>query len=375
MRNAVIITAAILGLTACGQGEGKAASGDAGGVAQAAAAAAIAPETRSFGDWTAICDNGLRCVAYGKGDGAVGWVRVEYPAGPQATPLVHVAAMNDLGGQQRPVTAALDGRAWPSTVEEDGYSARISDGLAAARALAQGRSLALSIDGEEPTTVSLNGAAAALLWIDEKQGRLNTTTALVRIGERPASAVRAAPSLPLVAAAPAVDQGPFSQPADPEAEPRYFPLPAGLSALPAVAQCRRNLEFNPSLLDYVQAARLAGDKELWLVPCDAGAYNLITLQFLTDAGGANPVQLRLKGTEGGGDDEQASDLELTNADYDAATRTLSQFAKARGIGDCGVEHRWTWTGRDFVLAGERVMGDCIGMVSDLWPTTWRTRAQ
>ncbi|WP_175724569.1 DUF1176 domain-containing protein, partial [Burkholderia ambifaria] len=44
--------------------------------------------------------------------------------------------------------------------------------------------------------VSLSGLNAALLLIDDTQGRIGTVTALLRKGTRPASSVPAAPALP-----------------------------------------------------------------------------------------------------------------------------------------------------------------------------------
>ena len=61
------------------------------------------------------------------------------------------------------------------------------------------------------------------------------------------------------------------------------------------------------------------------------------------------------------------------AAYDPVARTLSQFAKGRGIGDCGVFQTWTWTAHGFVLSHEAAMGECWGVPSELWPTRWRSR--
>ena len=62
-----------------------------------------------------------------------------------------------------------------------------------------------------------------------------------------------------------------------------------------------------------------------------------------------------------------------NPDYDPESRTMTAFAKGRGIGDCGVDQSWTWTGEAFVLDRERVMSDCFGITSEFWPTTFRSR--
>ena len=80
----------------------------------------------------------------------------------------------------------------------------MTDARAAIDAMAQGK--VMTIRGASTQDVSLHGAAAALLWIDEKQGRLDTPTALIRRGSRPAALVPIAPPLPTVTPAPAVDQ-------------------------------------------------------------------------------------------------------------------------------------------------------------------------
>ncbi|MGV8928894.1 MAG: DUF1176 domain-containing protein [Brevundimonas sp.] len=43
------------------------------------------------------------------------------------------------------------------------------------------------------------------------------------------------------------------------------------------------------------------------------------------------------------------------------------------LGDCGRAQTWTWTAQGFVLTAETAMEDCLGMVPDVWPSTWRTR--
>jgi hypothetical protein len=69
------------------------------------------------------------------------------------------------------------------------------------------------------------------------------------------------------------------------------------------------------------------------------------------------------------------DNSTVNGQYDPGSRTLSAFAKGRGIGDCGVSQTWVWTGDRFTLGGESVMGDCAGVPSDYWPMTWRSRSR
>lgn len=74
-----------------------------------------------------------------------------------------------------------------------------------------------------------------------------------------------------------------------------------------------------------------------------------------------------------GADPAMPDNSTVNGAYDPKTRTLSAFAKGRGIGDCGSAQTWAWTGDRFVLTEESTMGQCAGVRSDLWPVAWRTR--
>ncbi|NBB64026.1 DUF1176 domain-containing protein, partial [Pseudomonas sp. ODNR1LW] len=229
-------------------------------------------------------------------------------------------------------------------------------------AMAQGRSMAIFGAGRTP--VSLSGAAAALLWIDEKQGRLNTTTALFRKGDRPASEVPVGPALPVAPAAPAVDQSGLG-----DAEKT---LPPALQRLPEVASCLEDSVL-PDVRDQGSAARLNDRTLLWSIPCGAGAYNLTSHWYLTDADGRNPRPVALVGTGGPGADPVRPDNTTVNGTYDPKTRILSAFAKGRGIGDCGALQTWVWTGERFALSRESVMGECAGVPADLWPVAWRAR--
>ena len=220
------------------------------------------------------------------------------------------------------------------------------------------------VRGASTLAVSLNGAAAALLWIDEKQGRLNTPTALIRRGDRPASTVPVAPPLPTVTPAPAVDQGGFG-----DVNQR---VPAALRARTEVGTCLKESAM-PAVSDMVMSARLDARTELWAVPCGSGAYNVTHNWYLTGPDGRDPRPAILAGTAGPGADPVMPDNSTVNGAYDPKTRTLSAFAKGRGIGDCGSAQTWAWTGDRFVLTQESTMGECAGVPSDLWPVAWRTQ--
>ena len=219
--------------------------------------------------------------------------------------------------------------------------------------MTQGQAMTI-VAGAETVPISLSGAAASMLWIDERQGRLDTTIALTRGGPRPPSQVPPAPEVPRVVAAPAISQDGYGDQADQT-------LPASVEALPAAVECRAETAFNPDLQKVVSSARLDADTILWSVPCGAGAYNFASAYFTTDPQGTDARQV-LFPTEG-----EPQDL-LVNAGYDPATRVIDAFDKGRGVGDCGHAGRWTWTGRGFVQKSSSGMDECWGVPSAYWPT-------
>lgn len=351
----------------------KAPDAGAGPTAQAAPAGpAMRPEIREFRDWRAVCDNGNACVAW-TGSNEGGWLRIGMEAGPGARPTV-VASEGFDGADDPAAQLWIDGREFALRAEaRDAANADASEARARAllSAVAAARSISLRL---EDRTIDLpaSGASAALLWIDERQGRLGTTTALLRRGDRPADSTPAAPALPVIRPAPPVAQTGFAAANPMEDEPPGdLRLPAAIEALGEVKACRE--ESNEYLDKAILAARLDASTVLWGVPCGSGAYNATYVLFLArpDGTGVRPAVLphwepRRQDGEG--------DLWLVNPQYDPAAQTLTVFPRGRGLGDCGTIQTWTWTGPGgFALKEERFMGDCQGMSPDHWPTTWRTR--
>ncbi|HWQ86685.1 DUF1176 domain-containing protein [Brevundimonas sp.] len=355
-------------LTACGPADQPAAAapapGQAAAVQNAAPAAAARSESREFRDWRATCDNTNDCVAFGPASEGTGWVRVGSAPGPDGARTVTVGFWPSSGdGLTGPVTLTLDGRRHVAAAiagDHDPLGAaavRATDAAAVASAMAAGETLTLTAGGET-VPMSLSGASAAMLWIDERQGRLDTPTALVRKGTRPASGVPGPAPAPEVIAAPPIAQTGFGDSGQ--------TLPPALEAVAAVKACRAETG-DSAVSKEVMSARLDASTELWAVPCFAGAYNIGHDWYLTGPGGRNPRAVSLPSATG------ESDPGTINGGYDPGTRTISAFSKGRGIGDCGTASTWTWTGSAFVLSAESSMGECWGVPADFWPTTWRTR--
>ncbi len=322
--------------------------------AASAEPATASPESRTFRDWTVVCGNDGTCTAFGGVENGTGWLRIVMPAGPEAVPVVELGMGMD--AEILPRTLTLDGRAYGLDVRDN--VARVAGERARAliAALAGARTAAIGT-GDDTLEFSVSGVSAALLWIDERQGRLGTVSALIRKGDDPASTVPAAPALPTVAAAPAVAQTGMKNGTQ---------LPDAVEDLARVRDCRVDTDFSPDFQYATQQYRLGADTVLWGVPCFRGAYNTGYLYVLTDNAGASPRIVSLPTTG------EAMETPI-NPDFDPATRRLEAFGKGRGLGDCGTVHQWIWTGREFVLEHERLMEACMGVTADLWPVTWATR--
>lgn len=323
-------------------------------------AAMSVPVTRSFQDWRVACDNGGRCTAYTGNEGAVtGFVLITMSAGPDAAPDITLGI--DPGEDGAGPVLRINDRtipvAWSSLTPEDGYG-RVDGDVARhlIAAMATGGSITLA-GGEDAVPVSLSGMRQALSWVDSRQGRRQTTTALLSRGDRPASTVPPAPVLPRITAAPPVDQTGFGEGA---------PVPHSVEAMPQIEACRRDWP-DSARPDLAVSARLNASTELWGPNCFLAAYNVGNLLYLTGPGGRDPRPLTPAGAL-----EPAVDF--VNAEYDPATRILSNTVWGSSLGDSGQIQHWIWTGDRFALQSEQATADRWQIPHTLWPTLWRTRS-
>lgn len=307
-------------------------------------------DLQTFKDWTVGCDNTSSCKAVAlmpadafesqllaaverAGDGSV-TVRI---TGTDAADTAGTITVDDK-------VAARGGTAGEGTLTFTGEPAR-----RAARALAAGRAATLA--GVGPATpLSLAGASAALRWMDAAQGFAGTAAALVARGQRP-PATAPAPPLPVVRAV--AGYGPAR------------PLPERDAApLRKRADC--------GIADYRdhppegEVADLGDGATLILVPCDAGAYNLMSAAFIRR--GAEIAPARFDADTGMNPDPAPIPMPV-NAEW--RDGTLSTFAKGRGLGDCGSIQRFVWDGARFRLVEQSNMGECRGSTDYI--TLWRAR--
>ncbi len=321
-------------------------------------------------DWIGVCDNALRCTVMAltpDGD-ARGYLSIARDGDPAAAPVLTVVIYSDANLPSGPVhlhapgfDADIPGR-W-----DDGEIAAQSKDPALMAAivrlgLGDAKTLTFSI-AKARVPVSLSGAAAALVWMDDRQGRLGSVTALTKKGPKPASALAAPPALPVYAAAPKGSA----------AEIKPVVYPKSVLARPELKDCEKD---QLSQGEERAAWRLGPDLVLWSVPCTMGAYNLDSVFLLSDAkgGGARPAPIpfipTLDAPEPTPDDPPFS---LLNADFDPKTMTLSDFEKARGVGDCGRLDKFLWDGRAFQPLEIDYMPECRGVTTEGWPALYRGR--
>ncbi len=337
-----------------------------------------------FQDWIVGCDNTRTCRAIGlpAESAAEGTALILDRGGePAARPVIRLVLPKPEAGA-RPLDGTLqlaaDGAPLPPLAIGSGlqvedpdaetWRARIRDAAAEGallRALRTAKVLTVARAGEPPfATLSLAGAAAALLLVDERQQRIGTAGALVRPGDRPDAEVPAPPPLP---------RPPAARPVTTLSAKTALPAPvrrlyeADLKA----DQCSRE---GTGALERV-VARLAPGLVLYALPCWQGAYQGSRAYYLhhTGSGRAEPLVLPRPQKRGRMEASPVVPRHILGGDeVDPARGEISEFAKGRGIADCGTAASWLWTGRDFALTAYSDLPVCRGLDHDDWLTLHRT---
>jgi hypothetical protein len=320
---------------------------------------------QTFKDWTVGCDNGLACQAValmpeGLVDDGLSLVitRSEGSASPLA---IELSGFTSKADRYRFV---IDGRvaqtgtmvAGSETIKLEGPSA-----LKLGRAMARGKALlVIDGDGADLGSVSLSGVSAALRYIDAQQGRTGTRGAVIATGRKAPAAQKV--ELPVITAKKIA-------PTD------ILPDTPALVALSENSPCAEDRFGSTEDTAYSLGEGAGGAQALVLLNCGAGAYNFSTGVYVgqRNTGGKwtfAPATFDY-GASGFSDDSKIPIL--VNADWDAATQTVSSYAKGRGLGDCGSSESWVWDGTMFRLTSAVAMGECRGSID--WIPIWRAEVR
>ncbi|WP_026112010.1 DUF1176 domain-containing protein [Winslowiella toletana] len=326
------------------------------------------PLQKTFSDWQVTCNNLNFCEARSTSGENSLVMSVSRHAGSNDRPLLRI----DYGNQY---TGELSGGSLKDNLLLDQQRLRPDlkhwavepHHLSTSYAISIDEFLAQIMDADEiqltyrpQATISLHGMKAALLLMDDIQGRVNGMSAWVRRGDRVTFDVPPEPSPPQLQ----------------RAEHAPAPLTREESnGLIDFATWRVNTDecsLDPMRRE-VSVAPLTDNKALLLVSCEMGAYNIIYLAFevtRTLPYVARGISLELPFTPPNRTEKQ---MELINAEYDAASGQLMTFSKGRGLGDCGNTSRWQFNGQRFVLADYAEETTCDNWHgSDEWPTLWVT---
>ncbi len=309
-------------------------------------------ELKSFKDWAVACDNGNSCslasLAPAGGATPDATMNLVRDAGPEGGLRIILSAIGD---GAVPAGLSIDGKPVGDAFKPTARGATLDGPGAMAVAALLGNSKALAVTdagGKRIATLSLSGLAAALRHIDTAQGRDGGVTALVAKGAKPAGAVPAAPILPIIIA-----MRPAGQAARPTAQQ--------ITALARSAKCN----VDPTIPGKADSFALGAGMALVLVRCISAVYNVSSAVFVIDNGKPRPA--RFDAPSGFG---QASIVPMViNAQYKAGT--LTSYAKARGLADCGTSQSFVWDGTKFRLSAQSEMADCRGNPNFI--TTWRAR--
>jgi hypothetical protein len=334
------------------------------------AAASAQSDGKSFRDWTAGCDNLKSCAALSlPEDGAdtVGYLKLERPGGPTGAASLSLKLVGEKLKAPQSVRLSLDGAPFPAAGRT--MAAALPDEETAVVAFSEADTASLIAAARKATklsatmagksyTISLAGSVAALVWIDEQQGRLNTVTALIRKGDAAAGTVPPAPALPVITARPT------AAPLDKKAAKA---LGAALrkhlkTAAPDACEDNDGATSSPD-----QVWPLSATQKLIGLYCGSGAYNVIT-GYWTVSGNAIASARSVAFP-------RQDDNMLINSEYEPKTGQIGFFAKGRGIGDCGSSGNYAWTGSGFALTAFAMMGECRGLPPDDWLTLFRSEVK
>ena len=209
--------------------------------------------------------------------------------------------------------------------------------------------------------ISLSGLAAAMLWLDDQQGRAGKPEKFL-------------PLDPSLTATTPEDLGyKVSVALPPEKD-----WPEGWRGLPKVLLEKNAARGGCGVMAPGQsnfsweAQRFDPVITIYSLSCTAGAYNFGSRFWSVRNGDFTGAEvLTFADTDGAGG-WTGIDV-IINPSFDWRKGELTSFSKSRGIGDCGSTGIWKWDGYTFKLQEMRAEDTCNGKTADQWPVVFRAR--
>lgn len=184
------------------------------------------------------------------------------------------------------------------------------------------------------------------------------------------------PAMPTEAPAQPTDQGPAEvAKLTPQTPPA---TPTGSPALPEPVLAKHFAKSECEPLDGVLADRrwttvapLSENKNLYIIPCFAGAYNIAYRLYVMRNDDVKTMRTLYFANYSKSLGWYGSDT-LINVSYDPETGILTALGKGRGSGDCGNAARYRWNDFDFKMIEYRAWYRCEeSLPPEQWPVIYR----
>lgn len=320
-------------------------------------------------DWAVGCDNLLRCEAIalqpesgGNSDEPI-LLQISRTGGPAGETVLRVSGLSQLPGD---IALVLDGREAARLTARDDEAAILGpDAQRVVQAMGVAVTMELKVGGKRGrggaslATLSTAGLADSLRFMDSRQGRMGTRSALLARGDGPDTGVPAPPAVPVIRQVPS-----------PEADSAPGLSPTEMAGARKLAVC------DPMLMaeGAIELFPLDNESALLLLPCEAGAYNVSAVPLVAKGQpGARALSIARFDFSPGFTGEPGKPPLVVNALWDAKRGVLSSLAKGRGIGDCGASEDYIWDGREFRLIESRAMHVCRGAWE--WIRLWEAEPE
>jgi hypothetical protein len=322
---------------------------------------------KTFNDWIVACDNTGRCEASGASEEGAGLLVLTREAGANGAISLtlytsNAIDMKRLRADKKPVQ--IDVSQWQVRHAPDDHELATQRFDVVLGALGQMRQASrLYFSGSEDDWVSLSGLNAALLLLDDTQKRLDTETALLRRGTKPATNVPEPEPVPQIRAA-ALPQ-------------RTLDAAAKKALITQVRQSQKALlkkeECSPPAdTPDDDAGAIDEQHAVVLIECLRGAYQSSAIVFKVPFAQPKQAQRLLLEMPLNNKDVGPDRDMVTMGSIEAGVLTHS--ARGRGFADCGESASWVWNGQAFQLTDLAFMDSCRGFMAGYWPVLWRAKA-
>lgn len=295
----------------------------------------------SHKDWDLICDNTLTCRAagYSISDSVpAATVLLTRKAGP-ATPLTNQVMLSDYDGNTASKTSGaplflIDNHSLGTllSADADAWKMNLAQFTVFMQALRRDSDIRFK-DNVNEYIFSGAGSSAVLLKMDDVQGRIGTTGALVKKGRNGESGVKLPVPEPIIVKAPVRDK-------------KSRDMTAQETALIKPVLMKRIAGGDDScdeerLKETWQIARLDEKQSLVSASCWMAAYNSGDVYFVINNDMSSPPVM----------------VTDSATSYDDG---MVDFAmKGRGLGDCWSYKKWAWDGKRFVPSAAGDSGRCM----------------